>query len=28
VKSTDLEQQMKSMMGIWDQWKDGKRGRQ
>ena len=28
VKSTDLEQQMKSMMGIWDQGKDGKRGRQ
>ena len=28
VKSTDLEQQMRSMMGIWDQWKEGKRGRQ
>ena len=26
VNSTDLEQQMRSMMGIWDQWKDGKRG--
>jgi hypothetical protein len=28
VNSTDLEQQMRSMMGIWDQWKEGKRGRQ
>jgi len=27
VESTDLEQQMKSMMGIWYQWIDGKRGR-
>ena len=27
VESTDLEQQMKSMMGIWYQWVDGKRGR-
>jgi Zn-dependent M28 family amino/carboxypeptidase len=27
VQSTDLEQQMKSMMSIWPQWVAGKRGR-